>query len=65
LTRDLLVIEAYGDYAAAKKMLQDLGVIRPPLARALSHLNTIPVDIEPVFKTAGELAPWPANRGTN
>lgn len=56
LTHDLLMIEARGDYAAAKKMLDELGVIRPPLARALERLKSIPVDIEPKFVTADELA---------
>jgi hypothetical protein len=48
LVHDLLEIEATGDYARAKKMLDELGVIRPPLARALDKLNDIPTDIEPI-----------------
>ena len=48
LVHDLLDIEATGDYARAKKMLDELGVIRPPLARALDKLKDIPTDIEPV-----------------
>ncbi|MGI9070849.1 MAG: dipeptidyl-peptidase 3 family protein [Bryobacteraceae bacterium] len=55
LTHDLLTVEAQGDYAAAKKMLEELGVVRPDLARALDRLKGIPVDIEPVFITADEL----------
>ncbi len=46
-----------GDYEGAKKMLSDLGVIRPILKRALDRLRTIPTDIEPIFVTAEELAP--------
>jgi hypothetical protein len=57
LDHDLLTIEAQGDYSAAKKMLDDLGVIRPPLQRALDKLQGIPTDIEPQFLTADELAP--------
>jgi len=48
LVHDLLEIEATGDYARAKKMLDELGVIRPPLARALDKLKDIPTDIEPI-----------------
>ncbi len=56
LTHDLMTVEAGGDYAGAKKMLDGLGVMRPVLTRALDHLRGIPVDIEPVFVTADELA---------
>jgi peptidase M49-like protein len=57
LDHDLLTIEAQGDYAAAKKMLNELGVVRPVLKRALARLQDIPTDIEPLFVTAEELAP--------
>ncbi len=57
LTHDLLTIEATGDYAAAKKMLDSLGVLRPAMQKALAGLRDIPVDIEPVHVTALELAP--------
>jgi hypothetical protein len=48
LVHDLLEIEATGDYARAKKMLDELGVIRPPLQKALDGLKDIPTDIEPI-----------------
>jgi hypothetical protein len=48
LVHDLLDIEATGDYARAKKMLDELGVIRPPMARALDKLKDLPTDIEPI-----------------
>lgn len=57
LDHDLLTVEAEGDYSGAKKMLDDLGVIRPPLKKALDGLQGIPVDIEPIYVTADELAP--------
>jgi hypothetical protein len=56
LDHDLLTIEATGDYAGAKRMLDQLGVIRPGMQKALNGLNDIPVDIEPVFVTAKEIA---------
>ncbi len=56
LDHDLLTLEAKGDYAGAKRMLDELGAIRPGMQKTLSSLNDIPVDIEPIFKTANELA---------
>lgn len=57
LDHDLLTIEAQGDYAGAKKMLDQLGVLRPVLKRTLVRLHDIPTDIEPIFVTANEVAP--------
>jgi hypothetical protein len=48
LVHDLLTIEATGDYGRAKKMLDELGVLRPPMVQALAKLSDIPTDIEPV-----------------
>jgi Peptidase family M49 len=57
LTRTLLMLEANGDYDAAKKMLDSLVTVRPATQKLLDSLNDIPVDIEPHFVTANELAP--------
>ncbi len=57
LDHDLLTIEAEGNYAGAKKMLDELGVVRPALRKTLDGLQGIPTDIEPIFATADELAP--------
>ncbi len=62
LTHDLLTVEAQGDYAAAKKMLDTLGVIRPEVQKALDKLQDIPTDINPQFVTADEVAPVPAKK---
>jgi len=56
LDHDLLTIEATGDYAGAKRMLDQLGVIRPEMQKALNGLGDIPVDIEPRFVTADQVA---------
>jgi predicted deacylase len=48
-------VEAAGDYAGAKRMLDELGVVRPNMQKALNSLSGIPVDIEPVFVTANQL----------
>jgi hypothetical protein len=57
LDHDLLTLEAEGNYAGAKKMLDELGVVRPALKKALDNLQGIPTDIEPIFVTADELVP--------
>jgi hypothetical protein len=57
LDHDLLTIEATGDYAGAKHMLDQWGVMSPGLVKALKGLEGIPVDIQPVFVTANQLAP--------
>jgi hypothetical protein len=48
LVHDLLTIEATGDYARAKKMLDELGVLRPPMQQTLDRMTDIPTDIEPI-----------------
>jgi len=55
LDHDLLTLEATGDYAGAKRMLDQLGVIRPEMQKALKALTDIPVDIEPIFVTANQI----------
>ena len=55
LTRDIMTIQAEGDYAKAKALGERLGVVRPPVQKALDKLLSIPVDIEPIFTTADQL----------
>jgi peptidase M49-like protein len=55
LDHDLLTLEAEGNYEGAKKMLDELGVVRPNVRKALGRLEGIPTDIEPLFVTADEL----------
>jgi hypothetical protein len=57
LDHDLLTLEATGDYAGAKKLLDGMGVVRPAVQRSLDSLQEIPIDIEQIFVTADELAP--------
>jgi hypothetical protein len=57
LAHDLLTIEAQGDYAAAKAMLERLVVIRPQMQKALDGLRDLPVDIEPLYVTANGIQP--------
>jgi len=55
LTRDIMTIQALGDYAKAKELGERLGVVRPEVQRALDKLSNVPVDIEPRFTTAESL----------
>jgi hypothetical protein len=48
LVHDLLTIEATGDYAGAKKLLDEMGVLRPAMEKALAKLTDLPTDIEPI-----------------
>jgi hypothetical protein len=57
LTHELLTLEATGDYAGARRLLDQLGVVRPNVQRALQRLQTIPTDIDPMFITADEVKP--------
>jgi hypothetical protein len=55
LTRDLMTLQAVGDYAAAKEMIEKLAVVRPQVKVVLDRLVSVPVDIAPRFVTAEEL----------
>jgi hypothetical protein len=55
LTRDIMTIQAEGDYVKAIALRDRLGVVRPVVQRALDKMTAIPVDIEPKFTTAAEL----------
>src|SRR5471030_2522103 len=43
-----------GDYAAAKKMLDTLGVVRPAMQRAIDSLKDLPTDIDPINESGNE-----------
>jgi len=55
LDREFLTLEATGDYAGTKKMMDQLMNIRPVVAKAIESLKALPTDIEPKFVTADEL----------
>jgi hypothetical protein len=56
LTREIMTIQAEGDYAKAKALGDRLGIVRPEVQKALEKLESIPVDIEPRFVSADQLA---------
>ena len=62
LTRDLMTIQADGDYEKARALGERLGVVRPAIQKALEKLLEVPVDIEPRFTTATQLLSDVRNR---
>jgi hypothetical protein len=55
LSRELLTLQATGDYAGAKSLLERMVVLRPEVQSVLGRLEGVPVDIRPRFVTADEL----------
>ncbi len=55
LTKEIMTIQATGDYAKAKDLLTRLAVIRPDTQKILEKLKDVPVDIAPRFVTATQL----------
>jgi hypothetical protein len=55
LTRDLMTIQAMGDYKAARSLFDAMGVVRPQVKAVLDRLAAVPVDIAPRFVTADAL----------
>jgi len=49
LAHELLMIEALGDYDAAKAFLDKYATMTPELERLLGRLTSIPVDIDPKY----------------
>ena len=56
LTGRLLTIEATGDYAAAKRLLDESATLHPAVQKAIDGMKDIPADIAPRFVTADALA---------
>jgi hypothetical protein len=55
LTREIMTLQARGDYAGAKQLLDRMVVIRPQVQHVIDRLANVPVDIAPKFVTAAEL----------
>ena len=49
LLNEILVLQAEADYPAAQALIDKYAIMPPVLAAALARLESIPVDIEPVF----------------
>ena len=55
LTHDIMTLQAHGDYAGVKQLLDRMVVIRPQVQHVIDRLANVPVDIAPKFVTAAEL----------
>ncbi|MBI4345854.1 MAG: hypothetical protein HY553_03300 [Elusimicrobia bacterium] len=55
LTRELMEIQAKGDYSAAKALFDKLGVVRPEAQAVIDRAKDLPVDIAPRHVTAESL----------
>jgi hypothetical protein len=55
LTREIMTLQAEGDYARARDLIERLGVVRPQTRAILERLEGVPVDIAPRFVTAEAL----------
>jgi Peptidase family M49 len=55
LAREIMTLQAEGNYAAAKTMLETLGTVRPQTQAVLDRLKNVPVDIAPRFTSAAAL----------
>jgi hypothetical protein len=53
LARELLMIQALGDYQAALDMVERYGSVHPAMAEAIAGLTDLPVDIDPRFPLEG------------
>jgi hypothetical protein len=62
LTHDIMTLQAEGNYAAAKQLRDQMGVVRPAVQKALDRLLDVPTDIEPRFTTADALVAGSAGR---
>jgi hypothetical protein len=58
LANALLMIEALGDYQAAKKFIDEYGTMPQDLKASLDSLATIPTDIRPIYPVEKQLLGW-------
>jgi hypothetical protein len=54
LTGEIMTLQARGDYAGVKTMMERYAVVRPEMRQVLDRLTAVPVDINPRFPLAGE-----------
>ena len=57
LTREILTVQATGDYAKARDWLARMQPLRPPVLQIFGKLGAVPTDIRPRFVTANTLDP--------
>ena len=55
LAREVLMIEAEGDYEKAKAFIEKYRVVRPGVQEALDRLTDVPIDIRPIYPIEQEI----------
>jgi hypothetical protein len=60
LAREILTIQATGDYNRAAELVAGYAVGRPELDSALARLSSVPVDIRPVYAVLDRMRDWSA-----
>jgi hypothetical protein len=55
LTRDIMMLQARGDYTGVQALMKRTVVIRPEVQHVIDNLKNVPVDIAPRFITADEM----------
>ena len=55
LSKDVLMIEALGDYKAAKAFVDKYKVMSPLMQKCVDDLKHVPIDIRPSFPVVNEL----------
>ena len=58
LAKELLMVQARGDYAGAKKLLETYGVVKPEMMKAIESLKDLPVDIKPNYTILEKMKSW-------
>jgi hypothetical protein len=53
LARELLMIQALGDYGAAVEMVERFGTVHPAMSAAIADLADLPVDVDPSYPLDG------------
>jgi hypothetical protein len=53
LARELLMIQAFGDYEGALEMVERYGSVHPAMAETIASLTDLPVDVDPGFPLEG------------
>ena len=59
LTKQIMTLQAHGDYQGVQRLMERMVVIRPEVQRVLDQLQQVPVDIAPQFVTANTLVAQP------
>jgi hypothetical protein len=58
LTKQVLGLQARGDYEGVQLLLDTLGILTPPLEAAVTGMSGLPVDIEPLFPIEEMMESW-------